>query len=533
MRTWRRWWRPTLARQFLLLQVGVLALVLLAVFAYSIRTAQVDFREVRGQAMRASAERLATSAVVRDRVGASDAALTLAPSLVNAVDLSTATVSYVTDPRGRVVASSDPTLVGTTPDRGESDALEGRGWSGDLQYAGERAVAAHAPVLSVSDGTLLGVAVVAEDYPSLNQQVRASAGDLLVFLGLGALLGLAGSIALSALIRRRTRGLEPSEIATLAEHREALLHSIREGVVAVNPEGVVSVLNDSARDLLDLPADAVGRPLVDLDLPVAVRDALTDDSSSPDRVVVVGGRAVVLNRQRASSATGDEVGTVTTLRDRTELLALQSQLDATRSVTDALRSQTHEFANRLHTIHGLVQLEEYDEVGRFIGTLSRQRAEINDAVTQMIADPTVAALIVAKTSAVLEAGLELAVAPGSRLGRLDSGLASDVTTVVGNLVDNAVDATRAAGGSRVEVRLDDDGAVVRVVVRDEGAGLPDDPSALFERGYSTKEAVDAGRGIGLTLVQMVCERRGGSVVAENDHGAVFTALVPYREVARG
>ena len=158
----------------------------------------------------------------------------------------------------------------------------------------------------------------------------------------------------SRLIRRRTRGLEPAAIAALADQREALLHSIREGVVAVADDGTVTVLSDSARELIGLDGDVEGRRVADLDLDPAVRDLLADDAAIRDHVRRARRAGCWSSTATRSSSGGRRVASVTTLRDRTELLALQSELSARESITNTLRAQTHEFHNQLHTISGLV-----------------------------------------------------------------------------------------------------------------------------------------------------------------------------------
>ncbi len=157
--------------------------------------------------------------------------------------------------------------------------------------------------------------------------------------------------------------------------------------------------------------------------------------------------------QRSASSHGEGIGTVTTMRDRTELVSMQSQLSSNLSITDTLRAQTHEFANQLHTISGLVQLKEYDEVTALVGTLTRRRAEITDEVTSRIADPAVAALLIAKSSVAAEAGVSLTLSPASRLPALTSAESADLTTVVGNLVDNAIDACRSEASPEVVVDI--------------------------------------------------------------------------------
>ena len=148
-------------------------------------------------------------------------------------------------------------------------------------------------------------------------------------------------------------------------------------------------------------------------------------SSSPRRT-----RVLALNR-RAATSQGQRIGTVTTMRDSTELAALQGQLSSHKSVTDTLRAQTHEFANQLHTISGLVQLGEYDSVRDLVGTLTRRRAEISDAVTQRISDPAVAALLIAKTTLAAEGGVSLAIDPAVPPRRAAPALATDVITLLG------------------------------------------------------------------------------------------------------
>jgi two-component system CitB family sensor kinase len=517
----------TLAGQFLLLQLAVLLAVLGVASVVSLRQSEADFREQRGVLLRRGAEHLANTGVVRRQIREDPVPQSLVFQAETERRHVDATIVLLAGPDGRVLVATDPEAVGDRVDLAGSTVQQGRAWTGDVQAGGQRSVAVHVPVLD-NRGRLIGIVVVAGEYPTLREWAAQALPDLVTFLGLGLALGMAGSWLLSRLIRRRTRGLEPAEIASLADQREAVLHSIREGVVAVNSDGVVSVLSDSARELLDLPLDSEGRRVADLALSSEVRDALTGPTDTRDEPLVVGGRVLVLNRSRVEYA-GRQVGTVTTLRDRTELLALQSELSARESVTETLRAQTHEFHNQLHTISGLVQLGEFEEVSGFVSRLTRRRAEISDAVTHRIDDPAVAALLIAKVSVAGERGLALTLTDDTGLPRLDPELSGDVGTVLGNLVDNAVDATVAAGGDRVDVRLvtEGDGVVVQVV--DTGAGVPaEDTAEIFRRGWSTKPSDASGRGVGLALVQLVAERRGGQVSVHNDRGAVFTVRLPGR-----
>ena len=356
--------------------------------------------------------------------------------------------------------------------------------------------------------------------------LREAAPNLLTYLGVASLIGIAGSLLVARRVKRQTLGLEPLEIAGLVEHRSAMLHGIREGVVGLDPRGRVTLVNDEAVRLLRIPGDAVGRTLAELGVDPEVIDALVQGETARDRAVAASGRVLVVNRLPITSR-GRPIGSVATLRDRTELLELRRELDLTRHVTDTLRAQAHEFDNRLHTIAGLIELGEADEAVRFVHRVSAGRSELAAAVTAAVRDPSVAALLIAKASQAAELGVDLRIAPDSALPVLPEDLGGDVVTVVGNLVDNALEAASTAPQRWVEVELGLVDGEVDVVVRDSGPGVPAGmEKEVFRRGVSTKGAGAGERGIGLSLVQLLCRRRGGDVTASSDGGSVFVARLP-------
>lgn len=544
----------TLAAKVLLLQLAVIAVLLTAVGVLSIRQSNADFAEERGAQMRSVAEFVAQLPVVRAQLESSRtdevAREEIPRTLASYVDLGLrrsgatgATDVMVVSLDSEVLAATDPSRIGARADLGESDGLGGSGWTGDVAPGGERAVAAHAPVISEVDGSLLAVVAAEATYPSLADQVAAAAPDLALYLGLGAALGVIGTWVVSRVVRRSTRGLGTTALAGLADQREALLHAIREGVVGVGTDGRVTVMNDAARSTLGLDGldglpEPVGRRVDDLGLDPHVVALLTGEGADVrDALALVGSRVVVFNRGRASTG-GRGIGTVTTLRDRTELVSLQGQLSSNLSITDTLRAQTHEFDNRLHTISGLVQLGEYDEVATLVGTLTRRRAEVTDRVAQRLADPGVAALVIAKHAVAEERGVSLELDPGSRLPALAPDEVADLTAIVGNLVDNAIDACAGSPEPLVELWIHAEGHAVNLRVRDNGPGVPVElRDAVFVRGFSTKQDVLGGRGIGLPLVRLICSQRGGEVVVDDadpgaESGAEFRVVLPIGPASR-
>ncbi|NUQ87590.1 MAG: ATPase, partial [Glycomyces artemisiae] len=370
--------RPTLAGQLLLFQLTVILLVLAAVAGLSLAQSAAVFNAEQGRRVTQLAESLAASDLVRGRLPEPAPSQTLAPQIQ--ADLERWQVSSVTlaDPDGRIVASTNPLLIGTHLPLGDG-VLDGRGWRGEIELGGRTELVGQAPVIGAEPenlGVQLGVAVVGQEAPTLARLLVQAVPTLLLYLGVASVLGVAGSWLLARRIKRQTFGMEPREIAGLAEHREAMLYGIAEGVIAVDDQHRVTLVNDVGRRLLDLPDGAVGRTLDDLDLTARLRDVLTGTVTGSDQVVLQGNRVLVVNRMPVEKD-GRALGAVATLRDRTELAQLERDLGSFRSTAEALRAQAHEFDNKLHTISGLIQIGEQDEVVRYIDALNRHRQSLD------------------------------------------------------------------------------------------------------------------------------------------------------------
>ncbi|KND42532.1 ATPase [Streptomyces stelliscabiei] len=567
--------RHSLAGEMLVLQLAIVVVVLLAVAGVSLTQSAATFNRVEGRRVTALAEQLAANPLVRDRLARPVAHEALAPLVSSVQTQSGVTSVTVADADGRIVSSTDPTVIGRAMPVGEG-AVAGRGWSGPLTFDGSRELVAQVPVLgaTVDDdlGRLLGTVMIGEAAPTVWQRLGGASSYLLAYLGIASGLGLAGSWLLARRVKRQTLGLEPQEIAGLAEHREAMLYGIAEGVIALDPQHRLTLANDMGRRLLDLPEDCVGKSLADLGVEGRLRDVLVGaqeagagvreggtsaggsepgareggaagrgDGDAPadrrDEVVVRRGRVLVMNRMTVTKD-GRHLGSVTTLRDRTELARLEREIGSFRSSAELLRAQAHEFANQLHTISGLIQIGEQDEVVHYIRALSRHRHSLDVTLSRRVRDTAVAALLMAKTSLAAERRVILRVSESTALDRLAPEDAADVATVVGNLVDNAVDAaatTTVPDGHEawVEVELRQDASSVEIVVRDSGPGVaPELAREVFSHGFTTKAAREGERGIGLALTRLVCERHGGEIsVTNTPDGAMFTARMTVSHLA--
>ena len=541
--------RRTLAGQLLLLQLGIIAVVLVSVGALSLAQSQATFNRVEGRRVAALAEQVAANPLVRANLAVPEQRTGLATLALQTVTQSRVSTVTIADQDELVRVSTDPSLEGGELPLGSRAVASGASWSGILQIGSDRLLVSQVPVLSVAKGDVgehLGTVMIAEDFPSVWERLRGASSYLLTYLGIALALGVAGSWLLARRIKRQTLGLEPHEITGLAEHREALLYGIAEGVLALDPHDRITLVNDVARRLLDLPEHAAGMSLRDLRVEGRLLDVLTgtgpdgtpDSTGGPDgprdEVVIRRGRVLVMNRMRVTRD-GRHLGTVTTLRDRTALANLERELGSFRSTTQLLRAQTHEFANQLHTIGGLIQLGEYDEVVRYVDAVTERRQSLDLLVNSRVRDPAVAALLMAKVSLASERRADLRVSEETSLDRLEAQDSADVATVVGNLVDNAIEAVSGGpAGQWVSVEIRQDASSVEISVSDSGPGVPPEVAQeVFANGFTTKAAISGDRGIGLALTRLVCQRRGGEVQLGTSEGggAMFVAQLGITPVA--
>ncbi|RLU96801.1 histidine kinase [Streptomyces griseocarneus] len=518
-----------------------------AAFAYVADRGQAE--DAARRQVTAAAAAVADSPAVRDAVRSADPAAALRP-YAERVRRDTG-VDFVTimDRDGIRWTHPDPDRVGERFLGHTGPALDGRIFS--ETYTGTLGPSVRA-VAPVTDGNrVIALASVGITVDVISAEIRRQLVGLLGVAVAALALGGAGTYLLNARLRRQTHGMNATELARVHDYHEAALHAVREGLLMLDGERRIALVNDGGRELLGLDADVVGRRVTELGLPPALTAALLAPEPRVDELHLTADRIVVVNTSPVSG--GRRNGTVVTLRDHTELQALSGELDSVRGFAEALRSQAHEAANRLHAVVSLIELGRADEAVDFVTAELELAQALTDRVVAAVAEPVLAALLLGKAAQANEHGVELALAPDTRIddGLLPPGLpARDLVTILGNLIDNAVDAAaeealREDGPARsayvtVTVRADGDDLLLRVA--DTGPGVaPDVVDEVFRRGWTTK-AGDAerspahGRGLGLALVQQAARRNGGTVaVAEApDGGAEFTVrlpLLPLRERA--
>ncbi|WP_125611445.1 sensor histidine kinase [Specibacter cremeus] len=396
-------------------------------------------------------------------------------------------------------------------------------------YVGTLGPSVRAIVPVVSHGKVVAMVAVGFTLKSLETVQAAALPSILLVAGAAVVAGAVVAWLLSRRLRRATLGYGPAELARLFDYYDSALHALREGLVLIDARGRLALYNDHAADLLALPPGTRVTPAGDLDLPPSIAALFASGRTAVDEVHLAGTRLLVISQR----PTGGGRGTVVTLRDHTELRGLAEDLHGAQTLVQALRSQTHEHANHLHAIASLLELGHRDEA-LVLATagLGRAHGLAGDAVGA-VDEPYLSALLLGKDAEARERGIDLVVSAAGSLppGTLDPG---DLITILGNLIDNAMDAVAGRPGAHVWVDLAADEAGLLLTVADDGPGLAGtDLDALARIGASSKPAgaPGHGHGYGLALVRRAVAALGGTLTVEDDGGAVFTVSVPVPDPA--
>lgn len=398
-----------------------------------------------------------------------------------------------------------------------------------------RAIVAKIPVFEPGSDRVLGVVIVGLSTKAFDEQFSKNLRAMAAMAGALLVIAIAGSAVLARRWRGLTLGLRPAEITGLVRTQAAVLQGIGEGVLAADTSGYTTFVNDEACRLLEI-ANKTGRPVDQIGLTPRVLDVFEAADSAP--VLASVGERIVVVSARPVTRDGRALGTVLVVRDRTDVESLTRQLDAVQVMSTVLRAQRHEFANRLHLLNGLLQGGHVDEGLQYLEEILGS-GPLGSALPgiEAIRDAYLQAFLAAKAAAAREAGVTLTIGENTWVsGRL--GLPVDVTTVLGNLLDNAIDAARTGGNDvkEVEVELLQNGSTLHITVADSGDGVaPDFVDHLFTEGTTTKpdSGIPGGRGIGLALSRQISRALGGDLwlASAGDaelrlRGAEFMARLP-------
>ncbi|MBN3510071.1 GHKL domain-containing protein [Mycolicibacterium septicum] len=517
MTHWRqlpaRAWPRSLAGQAIALQVLVVAVVVLAGTALALLDARRDGEEAAREQVIGIATALADSPSTAAAIESGTATKVLQP-VTEAVRTST-DIAFITimAPDGVRFTHTDPTQIGGHYLGTVEPALRGQTFSEVYTGTLGPSVRAIAPVRS-ADGRIVGLVSAGITQQTLAQRWRAQIPVIAAVTAAALAVSLIGVWAIRRRLLRQTRGLRPDELRVMYDHHDAILHSVSEGLIVLDRDGV-ALANDEARRLLGLASG----PVRTQDLPQFLRSA---DPGVRDELHVTADRVLVVNRARVAGA-GSEV---VTIRDRTELQGALGELSSLQVLADSLRAQAHESANKLHTVVTMVEMGRPEDAVRFATSELELSQRLVDRLSLAVGEPALVALLLGKTAQADERGIALTVTEDTQLSADAVLSGQEMVTVLGNLIDNAMDACdRDDPWIEVTVTQDDHELLIRVA--DSGPGMDSDTfEKAMQRGYSTKSADPAGHGLGLALVGQVIRKHGGTLRADVTYGSVVTATVP-------
>jgi sensor histidine kinase regulating citrate/malate metabolism len=513
----RRWWPRSLAGQAIALQILVIAIVVLAGSAFALLDARQDGDAAARQQVVAIATALADSPSTAAAIESGRATEILQP-VTEAVRTNT-DIAFITimSPDGTRYTHTDPHQIGGHYLGSIEPALRGETYTEVYTGTLGPSVRTIVPVRNAS-GKIVGLVSAGITQQTLAQRWR-SQWSTIAAVSLGALaVSMVGVWAIRRRLLRQTHGLRPDELRVMYEHHDAILHSVSEGLIVLDRNGV-ALANDEARRLLGLPPGPVSRS----DLPEFLR---TYNPGARDEVHVTDDRVLVVNRSLVDEAHTSEV---VTIRDRTELQGALGELSSLQVLTESLRSQAHEAANKLHTVITMVEMGRSDEAVKFATNELALSQQLVDRLSADVGEPALVALLLGKTAQADERGIELSVTEETHLPSNTDDVplsGQEMVTVLGNLIDNAMEACDR-DDPWVEVTVSQDDRTLLMRVADSGPGMD---AATFERamqrGYSTKSgADDEQHGLGLALVAQVVKRHNGTLTADVTYGSVVTVTV--------
>jgi two-component system, CitB family, sensor kinase len=523
---WIRGWSIA-TKLFALQLVMIVALATIAVI-WIWADARADVERDAAAKSLAVAEVLASDPFVRTSLGTSDPSARLQPYALDVMDQAGVDFITIMAPDRTRYTHPDPEQIGQEFLGNIDRALAGEAFTETFTGTLGPSVRAVVPVENQAGEV---TALVAAGVTVSNTEVALGGRIATVILAALAMIGIGALIAwlLSRYLRRVTWGRGAEQMSRMFSYYEGVLHSIGEGLVLQDRSNAIVLYNDRAAELLGLPRrerrddrDAPV-PLTDLDLPPAVAEALGRSDAVVDEIaitpthVLVIDRDVIVSQERGRG--GGRIGSVTTLRDHTELQELTGELETMTTLSDALRSQTHEFANRLHTIIALIELDRAADAAALASSELALSQALADRLLSAVEEPVLLALLLGKAAQASERGIAFDIDIPERL-EATSVPARDLITIVGNLIDNALDAAAATPTPRVDVSVQVMADDLRIAVSDSGSG-PRDGERVFELGITTKQA--AGHGIGLALVRQTVSRLGGGIRVR---GSTFEVSLP-------
>jgi len=415
-------------------------------------------------------------------------------------------------------------FVGNDEDR----AFEGERYTSTAEGTLGESMRAFVPIRDGEE--IVGVVAVGILLDNIQSTVFTSVQSTYIGIGAGLLMGVIGAVILARRVKQTLFGLEPEEIAKLIREREAMLESVREGIVAINDKEEIVVANQAAIHLFrraGLAENPVGQQVHAYLPPSLLKEVLLNERVVYDQEQKLNGIDIVVNKVPVIS---DKhlVGALATFRDKSELTSLVEQLSGAKAYAETLRAQTHEFMNKLHVITAMIHTKSYEELKEYTTYLSDSYQNEGGSVFRLVKDPVIAGYLIRKLSEFRRSDIHIEFTGETPLPILKKIEQMDkIITIVGNLCDNAYDAVSQQQNKRIRMTINYLDKQFHFSLHDNGSGLiVENDANLFTKGLSTK---GENRGYGLYLTKIALDELGGTleVVSTKGDGAQFYVKIPY------
>ncbi|WGV58647.1 sensor histidine kinase [Brevibacillus brevis] len=382
------------------------------------------------------------------------------------------------------------------------------------------------------EGKVMGVVSVGFLFEDINETIESYRNRIFVIGIVTLLLGVVATLILSQNVKKAIFGLEPEQIGRLYQENQAVLESIREGIVAVNKDGAITLANQTALHMLGQAKDndRIMDKQDELVRSLGLHEVIETGKAEFDRETKVDEHILVVNRVPIMDKERHVLGAVASFRNRSELFEVTQELSRVKEYAEVLRSQTHEYSNKLHLISGLIQLESYQEAIETISSELNVHVHNTTFIMQEVPDPLIGGLLLGKLNQANERKMELKIDPESNFRDIPASIdRSQLIVILGNLIDNAMDAVKAPGAFAPEIMifLLNMEEVLLIEVEDRGPGISEENAErIFELGFSTKQ--QPNHGYGLHLVKQAVIHVHGNITHTGNPagGTIFTVTIP-------
>ncbi|MEN8905324.1 MAG: ATP-binding protein [Clostridiales bacterium] len=410
---------------------------------------------------------------------------------------------------------------------GEMYISEGKGTLG-------KSLRVFVPIYNMNETTQIGFISVGTLMESITKAKFEAQGHIIIAAWIGLLTGFFGAVFLTKNIKKSLLGLEPEEISKLYNEKDSMLKGIHEGIVAIDSNYNINMINISALKILGLEKrykidTLIGKPILSVfknsRLPHIVKTGLAEYNFEQ----VINNTVILTNRVPIKDKK-EIIGALATFKDKTQITHLAEEVTGVKLIVEALRANTHEFMNKLHVILGLIHLGEVKKAQSFIMQTVENQELIFTDIIQKIKDSNIAGLLIGKASRAKELGIHFEIDEDCKLKSNEKGKITNHTlvTIIGNLLENAFFAVDKSSLNKKKVyfKILETDEIIQIIIKDTGIGIKESEyNKIFERGYTTKEG---SKGVGLELVIKSINILEGDINVKSkvNEGTTFNIILP-------